>query len=659
MARVLGVGGVFFKSPDPNKLYDWYARWLGLDMSNRPGVTFRPDTMPENGFTVWIVFSTCTTYLAPSFRQPSARGGDNTMRVLMTRSFVAMAVLALVGACGCTGTGSTDSSKGNVASGAVTSAGAFDLVVKGGTVYDGTGAAPVRADVGINGDKIAAVGDLSGAQGKTVVDATGMAVSPGFVNMMSGDDSLRVDGRSMSDLKQGVTIEIMGEGYSMGPLTQEMRHRYVEAQGDLKYPIEWSTLHDAMLDLEHRGVSTNFASFIGAATLREYAIGLDDKPPSATQLETMKKLVADEMDDGALGIASALIYAPGFYAKTEELIEICKVAGQHKGMYISHMRSEGNRLIEAVEELIRISREAGLPAEIYHLKASGASNFAKMDRVIAMVEEARKNGQRITADMYTYIAGGTGLDATMPPWAEDGGYEALFKRLKDPAQRKKIAAAMRTPTDEWENFLLAAGSPERLLLVEFKSDALKPLAGKTLGEVAKMRGKSPEETVMDLVLEDQSRVGTIYFLMSEDNVRKQLALPWVSLASDAGSIAAEGVFLKSPAHPRAYGSFARFLGKYVRDEKVVSLQEGIRRLSSLPATNLGLDHRGQLKPDMYADVVVFDPATIADKATFEQPHQYAVGVKHVIVNGVPVLKDGEHTGAKPGRALWGPGRKAS
>lgn len=534
---------------------------------------------------------------------------------------------------------------------------ALDIVIKGGSVYDGSGAAPVRADVGIVGDKVTVVGDLSGATGKTVIDATGLAVSPGFVNMMSGDEALRVDGRSMSDILQGVTIEIMGEGESMGPLTDEMRRRVLDAQGDLQYPVTWKTLHEGMLDLQNRGVSTNFASFIGASTLREYGVGFENKPPTAAQLETMKRLVAEEMEAGALGIASALIYAPGSYAGTEELIALCRVAAQHKGIYISHMRSEGDHLVEAVEELIRISREAKIPAEIYHLKASGQSNWNKIRRVVAMIEEARKSGQRITADMYTYAAAGTGLDATMPPWAEEGGYDALYERLKDPEQRRKIAAAMRAPGDTWENLGLAAGSWDRLLLVEFKSAALKPLTGKTLGEVARMRGTTPEDTIMDLVREDRSRIGTIYFLMNEDNVRNQLRLPWVSLASDAGSLAAEGVFLKSSAHPRAYGSFARFLGKYVRDEKVATLQEGIRRLTSLPATNLGLDHRGRLAPGMFADVVVFDPATIADKATFEKPHQYAVGVKLVIVNGVPVIKDGRHTGAKPGRALWGPGWK--
>jgi N-acyl-D-amino-acid deacylase len=527
----------------------------------------------------------------------------------------------------------------------------YDVVIAGGTIYDGSGAPGVRADVGIVGDEIKAVGDLHDADAGTTVRADGLAVAPGFVNMMSGDDSLRVDGRSMSDIKQGVTTEIFGEGDSMGPLTPEMRTRRLAAQGDLKYPITWTTLREGMLDLEKLGVSPNFASSIGAATLREYAVGLEDKQPTPQQLQTMRDLVDREMTDGALGIASALIYAPGFYATTEELIEISKVAARHHGIYISHMRSEGNRLIEAVDELIRISREAGLPAEIYHLKAAGQANWPKMDRVIEMVEAARKSGLHITADMYTYTAGGTGLDAAMPPWAEDGGYDALFKRLGDRAQRAKIAQAIRTPTDAWENLLLASGSADRVLLVEFKSDALKPMTGKTLAEVARLRGTSPEETIMDLVREDRSRIGTIYFMMSDDNLKKEIQLPWVSFASDAGSIAAEGVFLKSSAHPRAYGSFARVLGKYVRDEHVLTLPDAIRKLAALPSDNLGLDRRGLLKPGMFADVVVFDPATIADRATFERPHAYAVGMRDVFVNGVQVLKDGEHTGKKPGRAL--------
>jgi N-acyl-D-amino-acid deacylase len=532
----------------------------------------------------------------------------------------------------------------------------FDVIITGGTVYDGTGGPGVRADVGIAGDEIKAVGNLGDAEGAITVRADGLAVAPGFVNMMSGDDSLRVDGRSMSDLKQGVTTEIFGEGDSMGPLTEPMRARRLAAQGDLKYPITWTTLHEGMLDLEKRGVSANFASSIGAATLREYAVGLDDKRATPEQMQMMRDVVEREMKEGALGIASALIYAPGFYANTEELIEVSKVAAKHKGIYISHMRSEGNQLVEAVDELIRISREAGLPAEIYHLKAAGVANYPKMDRVIEMVEAARASGLRITADMYTYTAGGTGLDAAMPPWAEDGGMEALYKRLSDPAQRAKIASEIRTPTEKWENLYLATGGPDRVLLVEFKSDALKPLTGKTLAEVAKRRGKSPEETIMDLVLEDRSRIGTIYFMMSDENVKRQIALPWVSFASDASSIAAEGVFLKSSAHPRAYGSFARVLGKYTRDEHVLSLQEAVRKLAALPSSNLGLARRGVLKPGNFADVVVFDPATIADKATFEHPHAYAVGVRDVFVNGVQVLKDGEHTGKLPGRALWGAGR---
>ncbi|HEX3702190.1 MAG TPA: D-aminoacylase [Vicinamibacterales bacterium] len=532
----------------------------------------------------------------------------------------------------------------------------YDVIVAGGTVYDGSGGPGVRSDVGIVGDKVAAVGDLRDADAATTIRADGLAVAPGFVNMMSGDDSLRVDGRSMSDLKQGVTTEIFGEGDSMGPLTEAMRARRLAGQGDAKYPMPWLTLHEAMRDLEKRGVSPNFASFIGAATLREYAVGLADQRATPEQLQVMRDLVEREMKDGALGVASALIYAPGFYASTEELIEISKAAARHHGMYISHMRSEGNRLIEAVDELIRISRDAGLPAEIYHLKAAGQSNWPKMDRVLEMVENARKEGLRITADMYTYTAGGTGLDAAMPPWAEDGGDEALYKRLQDPAQRKKIAAAIRTPSDEWENLYLAAGSPDRILLIEFKSDALKPFTGKTLAEVARVRGKSPEDTIMDLVLEDRSRVGTIYFLMSDDNLRKEIQRPWVSFASDAGSIAPEGIFLKASAHPRAYGSFARVLGQYVRNEHVLTLPDAVRKLAALPSANLGLDHRGLLEPGMYADVVVFDPATIADRATYDKPHVYAVGVRDVFVNGVQVLKDGEHTGKKPGRALWGPGR---
>jgi N-acyl-D-amino-acid deacylase len=469
------------------------------------------------------------------------------------------------------------------------------------------------------------------------------------------ENSLITDGRSQGELRQGVTTQIFGEG-SMGPLSEEMKRRRQSTQGDLRFELPWTTLAEYLMYLEKHGISQNVASFVSATTIRENVIGLEDKAPTAEQLDRMRALVRQEMEAGALGVTTALIYPPAFYAKTEELIELCKVAAKYKGKYIAHIRSEGNQLIEAVEETLRISREAGLPAEIYHLKTSGEANWGKMDKVIAMINDARKKGMKITADMYMYTAGATGLDAAMPPWVFDGGREAANKRLQDPETRKKIADAIRTPSNDWENLYMLAGSPDRILLVGFRSDALKPLTGKTLAEVAKMRGKDPIETIMDLVYEDRSRVGTVYFMMSEDNIKKQLRQPWVSLGSDAASMAPEGPFLRSSTHPRAYGNFARLLGKYVREEKVISLQEAIRRLTSLPASNLGLDHRGLLEPGMFADVVVFDPATIADRATFENPHQYAVGVKHVIVNGVQVIKDGEHTDARPGRALWGPGK---
>jgi N-acyl-D-amino-acid deacylase len=533
----------------------------------------------------------------------------------------------------------------------------FDLVIRGGTVYDGTGAPGRRADIGIRGDRIEGVGDLTGRPAARTVNAAGLAVAPGFINMLSwSTDSLLVDGRSQGELRQGVTTQIFGEGSSMGPLTPVMKARAVEQMGDLKYDITWTSLSEYLHVLESRGVSQNVASYIGATTIREHVIGLEDKKPSPEQLDEMRALVKQEMEAGALGIGSSLIYAPAFYASTEELIELCKVAARYRGKYISHMRSEGNRLLEAVDELIRISREAGIPAEIYHLKAAGQSNWTKMDQVIAKVEAARKEGLQITADMYTYTAGATGLDASMPPWVLDGGYDAAYKRLTDPETRNKIATAIRTPSDDWENLYRAAGSADRVLLVEFKSDALKSLTGKTLAQAAKLRHEDPVDTIMNLVLEDRSRVGTVYFMMSEDNIRKEIVLPWVSFGSDAPSMAPEPPFTKSSAHPRAYGNFARVLGKYVRDDKVLSLADAVRKLSGLPATNLELDRRGFLKEGMFADVVVFDPAKISDRATFEVPHQYATGVRHVFVNGTQVIRDGEHTGAKPGRALWGPGK---
>jgi N-acyl-D-amino-acid deacylase len=535
---------------------------------------------------------------------------------------------------------------------------AFDVLIRNGTVYDGTGQPGRRADVGIRGDRIAAVGDLSGATAALSVDAAGLAVAPGFINMLSwATESLLVDGRSQSDIRQGVTLEIFGEGSSMGPLTDEMKRRRLAQQGNLKFDITWTTLAEYLRELEHRGVSTNVASFVGATTVREHVIGLEDRPATPEQLERMRALVRQEMEAGALGIGSSLIYPPAFFASTEELIELSKVAAEYRGKYISHIRSEGARLLEALEELITISREAGIPAEVYHLKAAGKDNWPKMDEAIARIEAARKEGLQITANMYTYTAGSTGLAASMPPWVLDGGYPAAFERLKDPAQRAKIAAAVRTPSDEWENFYVASGSPDRIILVDFRSEALKPLTGRTLAEAAKLRGEDPVDTIMNLVLEDESRVGAVYFLMSEENVRKQIALPWMSFGSDGASVAPELPFTLSSPHPRAYGTFARLLGRYVRDEKIIPLEEAIRRLTGLPAENLELDRRGFLREGMFADVVVFDPATIADRATFENPHQYAVGVRHVFVNGTQVLKDGEHTDARPGRVVYGPGKK--
>ncbi len=537
--------------------------------------------------------------------------------------------------------------------------GDFDVIIKNGTVYDGTGGPAQHVDVAIRGDRIAGLGDFKAAKAQTIVDAAGLAVAPGFINMLSwSNESLIQDGRSESEIRQGVTTEIMGEGWSMGPLNDRMKKRMLDEQKDIKFDIKWNALAEYLRYLEQHGISCNVASFLGATTVREYVIGLEDKQPTPKQLDEMREIVRRAMEDGALGIGSSLIYPPAFYAKTGELIELCKVAAKYKGKYISHMRSEGNQLFEATDELIRIAREAHIPAEIYHIKAAGEKNWPKLEPFLARIEAAQKEGLKITADMYTYTAAATGLDACLPPWTQDGGYPALFKRLRDPATRKKIAAEVKIDSDKWENLYLAAGSPDKILLVGFKTEKLKPLTGKTLAEVAKMRGKDPIETIMDLIAEDESRIDTIYFVMSAENVKKKIAKPWISFGSDESSQAPEGVFLKSHPHPRAYGNFVRVLGKYVRDEKVLPMPEAIHKLSGLPATNLGLDHRGFLKEGMFADVVVFDPATIADRATYEKPQQYAIGVKHVFVNGVQVIKDGEHTGAKPGRALWGPGKLA-
>ncbi|WP_374570032.1 amidohydrolase family protein [Phenylobacterium sp.] len=531
----------------------------------------------------------------------------------------------------------------------------FDVVIRGGTIYDGTGGAPFVGDVGIVGQRVAYVGPHATAGGRTEIDANGKAVAPGFINMLSwATQSLIVDGRGLSELSQGVTLEVMGEGASMGPYSPAMKAEALSHQGDIKYPIDWTTLDEYLTGLTRRGVSQNVASFVGAATVRIHELGEDDVDPTPEQLDRMRKLVDEAMEDGALGVGSSIIYAPGSYAETPELAALATEAGRCGGIYISHMRSEGDRLLEAVDELIEISKESGAPAEIYHMKAGGRANWAKQKAAIARIEAARAQGQRITADMYTYTAGSTGLDAAMPTWVQAGGTDAWIARLKDPEIRKKVLAEMREEHPSFENLYLHAGA-EGTLLVGFKNPALKPLTGKTLAEVAKARGESPEDTAIDLVIEDGSRVQVVYFLMSEDNVKELVGLPWMSFASDASAQAPEGVFLKSSTHPRAYGNTARLLGKYVRDEHATTLASAVHRLTGLPAANLGLHDRGLLKPGYYADVVVFDPATIADHATYENPHQLSTGVEWVLVNGETALMDGRATDARPGQVVRGRG----
>lgn len=543
--------------------------------------------------------------------------------------------------------------QGSIASGAEPAA--YDLLIRGGTIYDGSGGAPYAGDIGIKGDRIVYAGPSAPASAAKVVDANGLAVAPGFINMLSwATESLLVDGMGQSDLRQGVTLEVMGEGWSMGPVNDRMKKQATEQQGDFKYPIEWTTLGKYLSLLERRGTTMNVASYVGATTVRQHELGDGDVDPTPEQLTRMRGLVRQAMEEGALGVGTSLIYPPAAFAETDELVALTTEAAQCGGRYISHMRSEGDRLLESIDELIEISRRSGAPAEIYHLKQVGRANWGKLDQVIAKVEAARASGLKISADMYTYTAGATGLAASMPPWVQDGGTEAMLARLKDPATVERIKREMLQPGSNWENLYLHAG-PEGVQLASLTEPSLKPLMGKTVSEVATERGVSPEQAVIDLVLADQGRSGAIYFLMNEDNVRRQAALPWVSFGSDGEASAPEGVFLKTSTHPRAYGNFARFLGKYVRDEKVVSLSEGVRRLTGLPASNLGLRDRGLLKSGMTADVVLFDPATIADHSTFAKPMQFATGVRDVFVNGVQVLKDGEPTGAKPGRFVKGPG----
>jgi N-acyl-D-amino-acid deacylase len=562
------------------------------------------------------------------------------MRIHQRRSHNWLALLLIASIWSCSGENATST---------------YDVIVRGGTVYDGLGGDPIQADVGVNGDRIAAIGDLSNASATTEVDASGKAVSPGFINMLSwAVVSMIEDGRAMSDIKQGVTLEVMGEGSSMGPLNDSMRQEMLARQSDIRFDIEWTTLGEYLDHLETRGVSPNVASYVGAGTVRTHQIAYENRKATAAELLTMQELVREAMREGALGVGSSLIYAPDNFADTDELIALVSAAAEFDGAYISHIRSEGTRLEEAVEELIEISRTTGAPAEIYHLKAAGRSNWGKLDSVFQIVEDAQREGLAISADMYTYPAAATGLDAAMPLWVQEGGHDAWVAALKDPDTRARVVAEMNAPDADWENLFLEAG-PENMILLGFKNEDLRVLTGKTLAEVAEMRGTSPADTAIDLVIEDDSRVGTAYVVMTEENVSKKVAREWVSFGSDAGAPASEGVFLNNNVHPRAYGTFARVIGKYVREEGVLSLEEAVRRMTSLPATNISIRHRGQLTEGYYADIVVFDPDVVQDFATFEEPHQYSIGVEHVLVNGVQVLKDGEHTGATPGRVVRGPG----
>lgn len=534
----------------------------------------------------------------------------------------------------------------------------YDIIIKNGLVFDGNGTAPISADIALKNDTIAFIGNLNFySDAKEVIDAKGMAVAPGFVNMLSwSTESLIEDGRSMGEIMQGVTLEVMGEGDSMGPITESMKADATKSQGNIKYDIPWNTLGEYLSYLEKRGVSSNVASFVGASTVRAMELGYAKRPPTPDELARMKKHVKLAMEEGAMGLASALIYTPGTYANTHELIELSKVAAEYDGTYISHLRSEGNRLEEAVNELITIAKEAKIHAEIYHLKAAGKDNWYKIDKVITKIDSANKVGIHITADMYNYIAGATGLDAAMPPWVQEGGFDQWSRRLKSGTIREQVGREMSSPQNDWENLCLAAGA-DKTLLIGFKQDSLRKYIGKTLAEVANMQKKTWYETAMDLVVSDGSRVDVVYFLMSEANIKRQIQLPYMSFCSDAASMNPAGVFLKSSNHPRAYGNFARLLGKYVREEKVITLEEAIRKLTSLPCDNLKIQKRGRLVVGNYADIVIFDPNKIQDKATFENPHQLSEGILHVFVNGKQVVKEGRHTGVKSGKFVKGPGWK--
>jgi N-acyl-D-amino-acid deacylase len=528
----------------------------------------------------------------------------------------------------------------------------FDTILRGGSIYDGSGHDPVVADLAINADTIAAIGDLSHAKADTVIDAEGLAIAPGFINMLSwANESLIEDGRSQSEIRQGVTLEVMGEGTSDGPLSAEMKADRLRTQGDIKYDIPWTTLREFLDFLVSRGVSCNIASFVGATSIREHELGHANRPPTPEELGRMKALVRQAMEEGAVGLSTSLIYPPAFYAKTDEIIELAKVAAEYDGLYISHLRSEGGQIMTALGEFLEITRQTGIRSEIYHLKAAGRDNWPKLGQIIARIDSARAAGLTVTADMYTYSAAATGLGACFPPWTQEGGDTEWVKRLADKKMRSRIAGEIARPGTDWENFYNLAGTPDNILLVGFVKDSLKKYTGLSLTEVAAARNTDPVTAMMDLIVSNGQDIGCVYFLMSDDNVKRQIALPWMSFCSDSESLSPEGVFLKSNPHPRAYGSFARLLGKYVREEKVITLQEAVRRLSSLPAENLRIANRGMLKPGYFADVVAFNPDSIADRATFAKPHQFATGMVHVFVNGTQVLRDGEHTGAKPGRVV--------
>ncbi len=532
----------------------------------------------------------------------------------------------------------------------------YDIILRNGMIYDGSGMTPYKGDLAIAGQRIAQIGNLGDDRAKTEIDVQGLAVAPGFINLMSWAPlTSLVDGRSQSDIRQGVTLEIFGESWSEGPLNPHMKEVYQREQGDLKFDVAWNTLGEFLDHLAKKGVSNNIASFVGAATLRVNAVGYSADRLKSNELDLMRRLAAQAMEEGAMGLSTALIYPPDGYNQTDEIIEIAKVIAKYNGIYVSHMRSEGNSILDALDEFLQITKAANIWSEIYHLKAMGKDNWPKMDQVIAKVEEARAEGWHVTADMYTYTAGGTGLGANMPPWCQEGGDEAWVARLKNPETRARIRQEMLTSTNEWENMYMMTAGPDGVILVGFNKEENKKYTGKTLGEIAKMRGEDPVDTIMNLVIEDNSGCSAVYFTMSEENKEKEMKLPWVCIGSDASSQAPEGVFLKSSTHPRAYGCFARYLGHYVRDRKLMPLEEAIRKITSLPATNLKIQQRGSLKHGYFADVVVFDPATIRDNATFQKPQVYATGMQHVFVNGTQVLKDGEHTGAMPGQVVRGPG----